>query len=262
MSAIRDTRHGVTIHLNGRVALVTGGSRGIGRATAALLATAGARVGIGYRKDARAAREIVDEIRGTGGEALALRGDLAERTACEALVKATLNKWGRLDILVLNSGIWTEGAIDKMSEATWRETMRANLDSCFHLCKAAVPAMRRKRTGQILFISSTAGQRGEAFHSHYAATKGAVISMTKSLAVELAPHNIHVNCVAPGWVDTDMVGKALKGPLRRQVVSGIPLGRIGRPEDVAGAVLFAVSGMCGFMTGEVINVNGGAVLSG
>lgn len=262
MSATKDTRHGVSIQLNGRVAVVSGGSRGIGRATASLLATAGARVSIGYRRDARAAREIVDEIRGTGGEAMALRGDLGEKAACEDLVATTLKKWGRLDILVLNSGIWTESAVDKMSDATWRATMQANLDSCFYLLRAAVPAMKKRSLGHIVFISSTAGQRGEAFHSHYAATKGAVISMTKSLAVELAPHNIIVNCVAPGWVDTDMVQPELKGARRRQVMSSIPLGRIGRAEDIAGAVLFSVSGMCQFMTGEVINVNGGAVLCG
>ena len=140
--------------------------------------------------------------------------------------------------------------------------MRANLDSCFYLCRAAVPAMKRRRLGSIVFISSTAGQRGEAMHSHYAATKGAVISMTKSLAAELAPWNILVNCVAPGWIETDMTSSALRGRGRERVLAQIPLRRIGRPEDVAAAVLFVASGICPFMTGEVLNVNGGAVLCG
>jgi 3-oxoacyl-[acyl-carrier protein] reductase len=253
---------GVKMHLDGRVAVVTGGSRGIGRATAALLARAGARVAIGYQKDARAAKELVDEIRGTGGEAMALRGNLGERAACEDLVQTTLKKWGRLDILVLNAGIWTEGAVDRMSDAVWRDTMRANLDSCFYLCRAAVPGMKRRRSGQLVFVSSTAGQRGEANHSHYAASKGAVISMTKSLACELAPSNIFVTCVAPGWVETDMAAPGLRGTRRKKVCAQIPLGRVGRPEDVAAAVLFTVSGLCTFMTGEVININGGAVLCG
>ncbi|MBI5837689.1 MAG: 3-oxoacyl-ACP reductase FabG [Candidatus Eisenbacteria bacterium] len=257
-----DRPKGVTMHLDGRVAVVTGGSRGIGRASAALLARAGARVAFGYHRDTRGAKELVDEIRGTGGEAVALRGDLGERSACEDLVQTTLKKWGRLDILVLNSGIWTEGAVDRMSDAVWRDTMRANLDSGFYLCRAAVPGMKRRRSGQIVFISSTAGQRGEANHSHYAASKGAVISMTKSLSTELAPWNIHVNCVAPGWVETDMAAPGLRGALRKKVTATIPLGRVGRPEDVAAAVLFTVSGLCQFMTGEVINVNGGAVLCG
>ncbi len=257
-----DVRQGVQMHLDGRVAVVTGGSRGIGRATAALLARAGAKVALGYRGDAAAAKEIVDEIRVTGGEALALRGDLGERAACEELVRTTLRKWGRLDILVLNAGVWTEGAVDRMSDARWRETMRINLDSAFYLCRAAVPEMKRRRRGHIIFISSTAGQRGEANHSHYAASKGAVISMTKSLAPELAPWGIYVNCVAPGWVETDMAAPGLKGPLRKQVLSAIPLGRVGRAEDIAATVLFLASGLCTFMTGEVVNVNGGAVLCG
>jgi 3-oxoacyl-[acyl-carrier protein] reductase len=257
-----DHRRGITMHLDGRVAIVTGGSRGIGRATAAMLAHAGARVALGYRKDAVGAREIVDEIRVSGGEALALRGDVGRRRDCEELVRTTQEKWGRADILVLNAGVWTEGAVDKLSDARWQETLRTNLDSAFYLCRAVVPAMKRRRSGHIIFISSTAGQRGEARHSHYAATKGAVISMTKSLAAELAPWGIYVNCVAPGWVETDMVVPALRGAERRKVEESIPLGRVGRPEDVAAAVVFLASGLCAFMTGEVMNVNGGAVLCG
>src|SRR5207248_6528496 len=128
------------------------------------------------------------------------RGNLSERAACEDLVRTTVRRWGRLDILVLNAGIWTGAAVDRMTEAVWHETVRANLDSCYYLCHSAVPQMKRRRRGHIVFISSTAGQRGEAFHSHYAATKGAMISMTKSLASELAPSSIYVNCVAPGWI--------------------------------------------------------------
>lgn len=253
---------GVRLDLAGRVAVVTGGSRGIGRATALMLARAGARVAIGYRRDGAAARQVVDRIRGLGGEALALRGDLGDAAACRDLVRTAVDKWGRLDALVLNAGVWTEGPVERMSDATWRETMRANLDSCFYLCRAAVRPLARRRGGRIVFVSSTAGQRGEAFHSHYAATKGAVISMTKSLAVELAPRGILVNCVAPGWVTTDMTRAALRGREGAKALAQIPLGRAGRPDDIAAAVLFALSDLCTFMTGEVLNINGGAVLCG
>ncbi len=253
---------GIALDLSGQVAVVTGGSRGIGRAIAILLAEAGARVAIGYRRNTRAAVAVVDRIRAHGGEAVALRGDLACRGDCEALVRVARRKWRRLDILVHSGGVWTTAAADRMPARVLAETVETNLESCFHLVRAVAPGMKRRGAGQIVLISSTAGQRGEAFHSHYAATKGAVIALTKSLAVEFAPHGIRVNCVAPGRVSTDMTAAALRGAPGRRVAAGIPLGRVGRPEEIAGAVLFCVSPLASFITGEVLNVNGGAVLCG
>jgi 3-oxoacyl-[acyl-carrier protein] reductase len=254
---------GVGIDLGGKVALVTGGSRGLGRASALLLARAGALVAISYRRDRRAAKAVVDECRAMGRDALAVQADMASATDVLALVRTAVQVLGRLDILVGNAGVWNEAAIDRMLDVQLAWVLDVNVRGVFNCVRAAVPVMRRQKSGRIILVSSTAGQRGEAFHSHYAASKGAVISLTKSLGPELAPHGILVNCIAPGWFDTDMSRPTMRVPrLRRAVLGTIPLGRIGRPDEFAGAVLFLASDLSTFITGEILNVNGGAVLAG
>jgi 3-oxoacyl-[acyl-carrier protein] reductase len=250
------------IDLRGRTALVTGGSRGIGRACCELLARAAARVAVNYRVEARWAELVVQGIRDRGGNAFAVGADVSRRDEAEMLVDETVTRFGSLDILVNNAGVWRGSPVDELSDAEWQETIGINLTGTFHMTRAAVPHLKRAGGGSIVNISSTAGQRGESFHSHYAASKGAIISFTKSLAVELAPHGIRVNCVAPGWVESDMTRPTLDGPERRQILAGIPLGRVGQPAEIAGAVLFLVSDLASFVTGEILNVNGGAVLVG
>ena len=250
------------IDLTGKSALVTGGARGIGRACCLAFARAGASVAVNYRVESPSANLLVEEIEAAGGEAFALAADVSRREDAEMLVDETVSRFGGLDILVNNAGIWKGSPIDEMSDLEWSEMVAVNLTGTFHVVRAAVPAMKTARSGRIINISSTAGQRGEAFCSHYAATKGAVISMTKSLAVELASDGILVNCVAPGWVATDMTRETLLGPEREAILSAIPLGRVGTPEEIAGAVLFLASELATFVTGEILNVNGGAVLVG
>lgn len=253
----------VDISLDGRTALVTGGSRGIGRATALLLARAGASVAVAYLRDERAARDVVESISHEGGRAVALRADLAQWSGAEQLVNECTETLGAIGILVASHGIWKRAPIDRMTEAEWDEMAEINLKGVVALCRYAAAQMRARHRGTIILISSTAGQRGEANHSHYAATKGALISLTKSLAPELARDGIRVNCVAPGWVETDMVRPALSDPgARAEVDRAIPLGRLGQPEEIAGAVLYLASDLSTFVTGEILNVNGGAVLVG
>ncbi len=250
------------IDLSGKSVIVTGGSRGIGRACCLALARAGARVCVNYRVESPSAELVVEEIESGGGEAFALSADVARRQDAEMLVDEAVHRFGGLDILVNNAGIWKGSPIDEMTETEWEETIAINLTGTFFCTRAAVPVMKNARWGRIVNISSTAGQRGEAFHSHYAASKGGVISFTKSLAVELAPHGITVNCVAPGWVATDMTQESLLGPEREAILAAIPLGRVARPEEIAGAVAFLASDLASFVTGEILNVNGGAVLVG
>jgi 3-oxoacyl-[acyl-carrier protein] reductase len=250
------------IDLSGRRAFVTGGSRGIGRATALLLARAGASVAIGYatrRDDAEAA---VAAIRAGGGQAEAVGGDLGESAAAERVVAQVAQ--GGLDLLVVNHGIWppTPQSVAAMTADQWERTRRANLDSVFFVTRAAIPHL--PDGARIVLVASTAGQRGEAFHADYAATKGAIISFTKSLAVELAPR-ITVNCVAPGWVDTEMSAVpygADGGEGRRAIERTIPLGRVATPDEIAGPIVFLCSDLARFLTGEILNVNGGSVLCG
>lgn len=252
----------VTIDLSSRVALVTGGSRGIGRATAELLATAGARVAVSYRRGDGAAEGFVRETRAAGGEALALAGDLARPDEARQLVRDVLAAWGRLDVLVNNAGIWEEDEAGAGDLDAWDRTFAVNARGAFVLTDAAIPAIEREG-GTIVFVSSTAGQRGEARHSAYAASKGALISYTKSLAAELGPRGIRVNCVAPGWVETEMTEAVLSDPVRRrEIEQSIPTGRVARPGDVAGAILFLVSDLARHVQGEILNVNGGSVLAG
>ncbi len=251
------------IRLDGKKALVTGGSRGIGQATAVLLAEAGADVAVHYQKNEPAAREVVRKIEAAGRQGLLCRAEISSRREVEQMVAAIGEKWGRIDILVNNAGIWTYGEMGNMTEEVWRETMAVNLDGVFYATNAVVPWMKKNRQGWIVNVASTAAVRGEALHSHYAASKGALLALTKSLAVELAPYNIRVNCVAPGWVDTDMCTEVFSDPeFREKVRQSIPLKRIPPPEDIAGPILFLVSDLALHITGEILNVNGGSVLCG
>jgi len=250
------------IDLTGKSALVTGGARGIGRACCLMLARAGASVAVNYRVESPSANLLVEEIEALGCEAFALAADVAKRPDAEMIVDETVARFGGLDILVNNAGIWKSSPIDEMSDGEWDEMIGVNLTGTFNCIRAAVPPMKEARSGRIINISSTAGQRGEAFSAHYAATKGAMISMTKSLAVELAPYGILVNCVAPGWTVTDMTRDDLLGSRRESILQTIPLGRAATADEIAGSVVFLASELATFITGEVVNVNGGAVLVG
>jgi len=253
------------ISLRGQRALITGGSRGIGRATALAFARAGADVGITYHTRLAEAEAVAHEIRGLGRKAFIAGGDLADRS----VVDRVFREWkagfgaepGKLDCFVANAGVWPpeEVPLSRMSESRWRSTMAQNLDAVFLSTRAALGLMGKG--GRIVLVSSTAGQRGEAFHADYAATKGALVSLTKSLAVECAP-DITVNCVAPGWVDTEMSAIPYAEGGRERIAATIPLGRIPSPEDIAGPILFLVSDLARHITGEVLNVNGGSVLCG
>lgn len=250
------------LDLRGKKALVTGGSRGIGAATVKLLAAAGADVVVGYHVHSAEANAVVDEARSAGVRAVAVAADVATQSGADALVQTAIDELGALDLFVGNAGIWPaeDIPITVMDDEHWHRTMRENLDSVFFTTRAAARLMTDG--GRMVLVSSTAGQRGEPYHADYAATKGAVISFTKSLAVELAPRGINVNCVAPGWVDTDMVQAAIAETGLDQIVSGIPIGRIASPEDIAGPIVFLCSSLARHITGEVLNVNGGSVLCG
>jgi 3-oxoacyl-[acyl-carrier protein] reductase len=246
----------------GKTAIVTGASRGIGAAAAVLFGQFGANVIINYNRNKNQADEVLNRINKNGGQARIFQADISKRAACQSLADFAISEFGGADILVCNAGIWKEAAIEKMPDTALDEMIDANLKSCFYCAGAVVPQMKKQKSGSIVFISSTAGQRGEAYHSHYAATKGALISLTKSLAPELAPFGIMVNCVAPGWVDTDMSHEALVSAEGPKYLSLIPLGRAAKPEEIAWPILFMASSYASFITGEILNVNGGAVLVG
>ncbi len=250
------------IDLRGRRALVTGGSRGIGAATARLLARAGATVVIGYRSRRDDADAIVRELRALGVTAGAHGSDLSTRSGAESLVDETVRLLGGIDLYVGNAGVWPAGevSVSAMDDERWARTMRENVDSVFYTTRAVTRVLTRG--GRIVLVSSTAGQRGEAFHADYATSKGAVISFTKSLAIELASREVTVNSVAPGWVDTEMVSDPMSEGGRSRISASIPLGRIASPEDIAGPILFLCSALARHITGEILNVNGGSVLCG
>lgn len=249
------------IDLEGKKTLITGGSRGIGRASALLFARAGSDVAINYLSRKKDADRVRSEIEKIGRECLVFQANISVKSDVDEMVEKLFQKWGKIDILVNNAGIWTYGEMGAMTEDIWAETMKINLDGVFYACNAVIPFMKMKKTGGIINVASTAAVRGEAFHSHYAASKGAVVSLTKSLAAELASHSIRVNCVAPGWVDTDMCSEVFSDlDFRRKVQESIPLGRIPPPEDIAGPILFLASDLAKHITGEVLNVNGGSVL--
>lgn len=265
---------GLALSLNGKVALVTGGSRGIGAATVRLLRQAGARVVFSYRSAADQARELVAQC---GGEdsCRAIQQELANIEDGQSLVAAATAVFGRLDILVVNHGIWPphDQPIATMPASQWSATLGINLASVFGLVQSATAQMllqpledqviAGRTRGHIILVASTAAQRGEAFHADYAASKGALLSLTKSLSSELAPQGILCNCVAPGWVVTDMSAGTLRDPIASKKALGfIPLGRAADPEEIAGPIVFLCTPWAGFISGEIWNVNGGAVLVG
>ena len=260
---------GVSLLLQDKVVLVTGGSRGIGAETVRLFCEAGARVAFSYRQARERADALVAECGGPA-RCVAIEQELSTPAEGRALVAAAVTCFGRLDALVVNHGIWppNDAPIAEMPEEQWRRTMGVNLDSVFGLVQAAVAQMTRQPAGSdpkghIVLISSTAAQRGEANHADYAVTKGALISLTKSLSSELAPSGIRVNCVAPGWVATEMSAPSVNDPeMGAKIRAGIPVGRVADPREIAGPVLFLCTPLAGFISGEVLNVNGGAVLVG
>jgi len=205
---------------------------------------------------------VVASLRGEGVTAAAHASDIATRDGAESLVRETMRQLGGLDLFVGNAGVWPEAEVPlaEMDDARWMRTMRENVDSIFFTTRAIARVIADH--GRIVLVSSTAGQRGEAYHADYGTSKGAVISLTKSLAVELAPRDVTVNSVAPGWVDTEMVAGALAGDVRARVDAAIPLGRIATAEDIAGPIVFLCSSLARHVTGEILNVNGGSVLCG
>ena len=251
------------IDLTGKKALVTGGSRGIGRATAVLFAKAGACVAITYQRREEAALEVKKAVEALGRKCLLEKVEISNQAEVKRAVDAVVRAWGRVDILVNNAGIWTYLEVGSGDAKAWKETMEVDLDSVYYFTDAVVPQMKKNKQGGIINVGSTAGIRGEAFHSHYAATKGALNALTKSWAVEFAPFNIRVNLVAPGWVETDMCTEVFSDPaFKESVRRSIPLQRIPPPDDIAGPILFLASDLARHITGAIINVNGGAVLCG
>ena len=253
---------GLSLGLEGVRALVTGGSRGVGRAVAELLARAGAHVGVSYHSRVDEARRVVEQVRAMGVRGWAEAGDLADPAVVKRLFARVDDEFGGLDIFVGNAGIWpvADVPMSEMEDERWRTTVAVNLDSIFFTTRAAL--RRMNDSGRVVLVSSTAGQRGEAFHSDYAATKGAIISMVKGLCVEVGRRGITVNAVAPGWIDTEMSAGPLRGPGRAAIDDAIPLGRVATAEDVAGPIVMLCSPLARHITGEILNVNGGAVLAG
>ncbi len=250
------------IDLKGKRALVTGGSRGIGGATSLMLARAGADVGIGFRARKSDAEAMAAQCRALGVRAFAQASDIGTAAGANELAARAKKEFGGLDIFVGNAGIWPveESAASAMTDARWANTMRENIDGMFFSTRAALGVM--SDNGRVVLVSSTAGQRGESMHADYAASKGAMISFVKSLAIELAPRGITVNSVAPGWVDTGMAAEPYAGAGRARIAATIPIGRIATAEDIAGPIVFLCSAMARHITGEIVNVNGGSVLCG
>jgi 3-oxoacyl-[acyl-carrier protein] reductase len=245
------------------VAIITGASRGIGRAVVQRLAGQGVKVVVNYLRDRVAAEEVVALARARGVEAIAVQANVADLREATKVVDAAIDRFKQIDILVCNAGIWEGAPVDIMSEEVWDRTINLNLKGSWTVCRAAVPHMKEQRFGRIVMVSSTAGQRGEANYSNYAASKGGQISLTKALATELGPYGITVNAVAPGWVDTEMSSEALSDPSsRKEIEAIIPLRRVASADDIARPIVFLCSDWASHITGEILNVNGGSVLCG
>jgi 3-oxoacyl-[acyl-carrier protein] reductase len=252
-----------SLSLKDRVAVVTGGSRGIGRAAVQCFAKLGAHVVVNYVRDEKAAKAVAAEAETHNVGALAVQADVSLKGDAQRLIDATTRKFDRVDFLVCNAGIWEGSPIDQMSEEVWNRTIDLNLKGTWSVCRSAVPHMKAHGFGRIVIVTSTAGQRGEANVSNYAASKGGQISFTKSLAAELGPFGINVNSVAPGWVDTDMCAGAFAEPgFRETLEQGIPVRRVATPEDIAWPIVFLCTEWARHINGEILNVNGGSVLCG
>jgi 3-oxoacyl-[acyl-carrier protein] reductase len=246
----------------GKTAIVTGASRGVGRATALRLAEAGANVVVNYLKSETEANEVVKECENLGVDAIAVQGDVSVWQDAQNLAHKAIERFGQIDLLILNAGIWEGAPVEEMSEELWNKVLNTNLKAAWAMTKACVPAMKKRESGAIVMVSSTAGQRGEANYSNYAASKGGQISFTKALAMELAPR-IRVNCVAPGWIETAMVRPVFEDEnYKQQVLQAIPLNRMASTDDVALSICFLLSDWSRHITGEVLNINGGSVLCG
>jgi 3-oxoacyl-[acyl-carrier protein] reductase len=246
----------------GKTAIVTGASRGVGRATALRLAEGGANVVVNFLSNSGEAEETVRICEEKGVLAIVAQGNVSDLVAAQNIARATLNKFGRIDLLVCNAGIWEGARIEEMSEEVWNKVLNTNLKSAWAMTKACVPAMKKQESGSIVMVSSTAGQRGEANYSNYAASKGGQISFTKALASELCP-KIRVNAVAPGWIETAMVRPVFEDEAYKQsVLNSIPLNRMATTDDVALSICFLLSDWSRHITGEIVNINGGTVLCG
>jgi len=250
------------ISLRNKNVLVTGGSRGIGKACVELFLQAGANVAFTFQSAKVEADKVIADYTGSA-KLKQYKLNLSDAVEIEKVIGNILKDFENIDVVVNNAGIWKEAAIDEMTIDEWNETMNINLTSIYLITKLLVPGMKKNKFGSIINIASTAGQRVEAFHSHYAASKGGMISLTKSLASELGQHNITVNCVAPGWVITDMTTDSLADEkILKKVLGDIPLNKVAQPEEIAGPVLFLASQLASHITGEILNVNGGSVLCG
>ncbi len=250
----------MNLGLADKVAIVTGGSRGIGKAVVSMLASFGTHVVVNYVRDETAATATVNLAQSHNVKAIAIQADVSRLDDAERLLRETVEHFARVDFLICNAGIWEGAPVESISEELWEKTLDINLKGTWSVCRAAVPVMKQQRFGRIVIVSSTAGQRGEPNFSNYAASKGGQISFTKSLAPELGPFGILVNCVAPGWVETEMTTDALADA--ESIIKGIPVGRVATPEDIAGAIVFLCTNWANHITGEVLNVNGGSVLCG
>ncbi len=259
----RETVQDGTLGLAGRVALVTGGSRGIGKAVVELLASAGVDVVVNYVRDEEAAASTVAGASAQGVKSLAVKADVSKLEEAQQLVQETVEHFKRIDFLICNAGIWEGSPVESISEDLWDRTIDINLKGTWSVCRAAVPIMKQQRFGRIVIVSSTAGQRGEANVSNYAASKGGQISFTKSLSTELASFGINVNCVAPGWVETEMNTDVFSDSARLEsILQTIPQRRIAGSKEIAGPIVFLCTEWASNITGEVLNVNGGSVLCG
>lgn len=245
--------------LDGKVAIVTGASRGIGRSVAISLAKAGAKVVINYAGNTAAAEEVKSIIEAAGGQGILVQADVANEDAVAAMVKQTVDTFGRIDILVNNAGITRDNLLMRMKEGDWDDVMNTNLKGIFTCTKAISRVMMKQKYGRIINMTSVVGQTGNAGQSNYAAAKAGVIGFTKSMAKELASRGITVNAVAPGFINTDMTA-VLSDQVKDELVTKIPLGRLGSPEDIAAAVLFLVADSANYITGQTLNVDGGMVM--
>jgi len=249
------------IDLTGKVALVTGSSRGIGAATALMLAEAGATVIVNYSKSQSKARTVANRIKKMTGveDVLTIKADVGKPDEVKKMFQKIKSFYDKLDILVNNAAVWTMAPIISMTDSKLHDTLETNLVGVVNCIREGAKLMRSNGSGVIINVSSSAGRRGEAFYSHYAATKSALLGLTKSLAVELASYNIRVNAVAPGWVNTEMSSAALKEK-GNNIIDKIPLGRVAEPEEIAGPIVFLCSDLATFITGATLDINGGGVL--